>query len=139
QVFVHRNMANIVMPYDVNLMSCLQYAVDYLEVQHIIVCGHYSCMGIQAAFNKENFASPLENWISHIRDVYRTHLKELEKIEDPMAKRRRLVELNVIESCRTVYQMSIVQNRLKQTDPVQPFATPRIHAVVYDVADGTLK
>ncbi|EKX44592.1 hypothetical protein GUITHDRAFT_152909 [Guillardia theta CCMP2712] len=139
EVFVCRNMANIVLPFDVNLMSALQYAVDYLEVQHIIVCGHYSCEGINIALNKENYASPLENWISHVRNVYRAHADVLDAIPDEEQRKRKLVELNVMESCMNVYQLAIVQNRLKMTKPTQPYSTPRIHACVYETGTGELK
>lgn len=139
EVFVSRNMANIVSKHDINLMSALQYAVDYLEVPHIIVCGHYSCSGVRAALNNENFASPLENWVAQIREVYRIHAEELEAIEDKEERLRKLVECNVIESCRSVYDLTIVQNRLKATSQSQLYATPRIHALVYDVASGELK
>eukprot|EP00961_Rhodomonas_salina_P060012 805935-Rhodomonas_salina.2 len=139
EVFVHRNIANVVMKNDVNLLSGLQYAVDVLEVEHIIVCGHYNCGGIAASLTPANFAAPLENWVSHIRNVYRIHADELDPIKDQDEKLKKLVQFNVKEQCLNVYELAIVQARLKDSSSSQPFATPRIHAAVYDVGTGKLE
>lgn len=96
-VFVHRNIANQVANTDVNCLSVLQYAVDVLKVKHIVVCGHYDCGGIKAASLLADHKSPLENWLRNIRDTRRLYKSELEEIKDPIARHRRLVEINVIE------------------------------------------
>jgi carbonic anhydrase len=96
-VFVHRNIANQVISTDFNCMSVIQYAVDVLKVKHIIVCGHYDCGGVRAATELRDHSSPLENWLRHIRDIYRIHKNELDSITDSNQRRRRLVELNVVE------------------------------------------
>jgi carbonic anhydrase len=96
-VFVHRNIANQVINVDVNCLSVIQYAVSVLNVKHIIVCGHYDCGGVRAATECIDHGSPLENWLSAIRDTYRLHKTELDEIADLNQRRRRLVELNVIE------------------------------------------
>lgn len=102
-VFVHRNIANQVLGTDVNCLSVIQYAVEVLKVKHIIVCGHYDCGGVRAATELTDHGSPLENWLRNIRDSYRIHKTELDSIEDINTRRRRLVELNVIEQVRTLY------------------------------------
>lgn len=99
-VFVHRNVANMVVNTDFNCMSVIQYAVDVLKVKHIIVCGHYDCGGIRASLEQWDHKSPLENWLRNIRDTYRLHMDELNAIEDYRLRQRRLVELNVIEQVR---------------------------------------
>jgi carbonic anhydrase len=96
-VFVHRNIANQVLNVDVNCLSVIQYAVSVLKVKHIIVCGHYDCGGVRAATECIDHGSPLENWLSAIRDTYRLHKVELDAITDLNQRRKRLVELNVIE------------------------------------------
>jgi carbonic anhydrase len=96
-VFVHRNIANMVGNTDFNCMSVIQYAVDILEVKHIIVCGHYDCGGVKAALEAIDHRSPLENWLRNIRDTYRLHRVELNGIASGVERQRRLVELNVIE------------------------------------------
>mmetsp|Transcript_18587 Transcript_18587/g.43199 ORF Transcript_18587/g.43199 Transcript_18587/m.43199 type:complete len:281 (-) Transcript_18587:402-1244(-) len=138
-VFVHRNIANTVMTQDFNLLSGLQYAVDVLEVEHIIVCGHSNCGGVAASTTPEGIASPLENWVAHIGDVYRSHQEELNAIEDTQERLGRLTVLNVVESCQTVYMLNLVQRRLAETASVNPYPTPRIHAMVYNVGTGELE
>ena len=96
-LFVHRNVANMVVNTDFNVMSVIQYAVDYLQVKHIIVCGHYDCGGVKAALTQVDHKAPLENWLRNIRDTYRLHREELNGIEDITARQRRAVELNVVE------------------------------------------
>jgi len=140
QVFVHRNIANVVMKQDMNLMSGLQYATDVLEVNHIIVCGHYLCAGVEASLSADNFAPPLETWVSHIQDVYRLHQTELDSISDRQKRLDRLVELHVMEQCLNIYDLALVQNRLEETkdDKEKKFPTPRIHGVVYDIGTGKI-
>jgi carbonic anhydrase len=96
-VFVHRNIANMVVNTDFSCMSVIQFAVSVLKVKHIIVCGHYDCGGIKASLDKNDYSSPLCNWVRNIRDTYRLHREELNAITDLRMRQRRLVELNVIE------------------------------------------
>jgi len=96
-IFVHRNIANMVVGTDANIMSVIQYAVAALKVKHIIVCGHYDCGGVKASMEKTDHGSPLEDWLRNIRDVYRLHKNELSAIPDKALRTRRLVELNVVE------------------------------------------
>ena len=96
-VFVHRNIANMVVNTDFNCMSVIQFAVSVLKVKHIIVCGHYDCGGIKASLHTNDYSSPLCNWVRNIRDTYRLHRDELNAIPDPRLRQRRLVELNVVE------------------------------------------
>ena len=96
-VFVHRNVGNLVVNIDFNCLSVIQYAVEVLEVKHIIVCGHYDCGGIRAALERFDHKSPLENWLRNIRDTYRLHKAEMDALPTLVLKQRRLVELNVIE------------------------------------------
>lgn len=140
-VFVTRNVANMVVNTDVNLMSVLQYATDFLKVKHIIVCGHYDCGGVKAAMTNVNHGSPLENWLRNIRDVYRLHKNELDQIPELRDRQRRLVELNVIEQCLNVFKSHVVQKRRLESfrDPKQAFTEPRIHAMVYEPGEGKLK
>ena len=140
-VFVHRNIANQALGSDINCMSVIQYAVNVLKVPHIIVCGHYDCGGVRASMENTNHGSPLENWLRNIRDVYRLNRQELDAIADPAAKQRRLVEINVVEQCLNIFKTGVVQRRRLATfcDPESEYTQPRIHAMVYDVADGILK
>ena len=142
-VFVHRNIANMVVNTDFNCMSVIQYAVDVLQVKHIIVCGHYDCGGVKAALTNTDHRSPLENWLRNIRDTYRLHKDELNAIQDPMARQRRLVELNVVEQCLNIYKTAVVQRRRVQTHLESKeigskftFAEPRVHAFVYEPTTG---
>ena len=138
-VFVQRSVANMVVNTDNNLLSALQYAIAYLKIPHIIVCGHYECGGVRAAVTRFNHMPPLENWLRNIRDVYRLHRKELDAIKDPNARHRRLVELNVVEQCLNVYKTGVVQRRRVETKNEPPYPVPQIHGVVFDPKDGILK
>jgi len=138
-VFVSRNVGNIVVNTDNNLLSALQYAVAYLKIPHIIVCGHYECTGIRAAVTRFNHMPPLENWLRNIRDVYRVHRKELDRIKDPEERHRRLVELNVVEQCVNLYKTGVVQRRRLETKNEGPYPVPQIHGVVYDPKEGILR
>jgi carbonic anhydrase len=109
------------------------------QVDHIIVCGHTNCGGIAASTTPEGISSPLENWVAHIGDVYRSHQDELNAIQDTTERLNRLVVLNVVESCQSVYMLNLVQRRLAETAAVNPYPTPRIHGVVYNVGNGELE
>ncbi|KAJ9467266.1 Carbonic anhydrase [Diplonema papillatum] len=139
ELFVHRNVGNLC-PNDLNFLSVLEYAVDFLEVPHIIVCGHYDCGAVRNSAKTQDIGL-LENWIRHVRDVRRLHDDELGAIEDEEKQLRRLVELNVKEQCLNVFKSSCVQkHRARTSDKSKyPFATPRVHAMVFDPADGVLQ
>jgi len=132
EMFVHRNIANMVVHTDINMLSVLQYAVEVLKVRHIIVCGHYGCGGVLAAISDKQFGL-IDNWLTNIKDVMRLHELEFLRIQDPELKARRLVELNVIEQVRNLYKTSIIQNALKSENP------PQLHGLVYDLGEGLLK
>ncbi|HMU02944.1 MAG TPA: carbonic anhydrase, partial [Saprospiraceae bacterium] len=109
EVFVHRNIANMVLHTDMNMLSVLDYAVNVLEVRHVIVCGHYGCGGVKAAMGNANIGL-IDNWIRHIKDVYRFHHMELDNIADENERFDRFVELNVQEQVMDLAKTSIVQN-----------------------------
>jgi carbonic anhydrase len=131
EVFVHRNIANMVVHSDMNMLSVLSYAVDVLKVKHIIVCGHYGCGGVIAAMKNQQFGL-IDNWLRHIKDVYRYHHVELDAIEDEDLRARRLVEVNVQEQVHDLGKTSIVQNAWKRNQPLH------IHGWVYDIKDGLI-
>ena len=131
-IFVHRNIANMVIHSDMNMLSVLSYAVEVLKVKHIIVCGHYGCGGVLAAMENKQFGL-IDNWLRHIKDVYRLHFKELDAIANKKDRADRLVELNVIEQVQDLGKTSIVQNAWKREQPLH------IHGWVYDVKDGIIK
>lgn len=131
QIFVHRNIANLVVHTDINLLSVLHYAVNHLEVEHAIVCGHYGCGGIEAALTSQNYGL-IDNWLRNIKDVYRLHHEELDLLE-PSARVRRLVELNVIEQVYNLCKTSCVQEAWRRKKPLF------VHGWVYDVSEGLLR
>ncbi len=131
-VFVHRNIANVVINTDLNCMSVLQYAVEVLKVEHVIICGHYGCGGVTAALSAQSFGL-IDNWLRSIKDVYRTYKTELRAYPDQIALERRLVELNVIESVYSLGKTSILQRAWKER------GFPRLHGWVYDIADGLIR
>jgi len=140
QVFCVRNVANLVVATDFNLMAALQYAVNVLKVPHIVVCGHYDCGGIRASTEVRDHVPPLENWLRNIRDVYRLHRVELDLITDSEMRHRRLVELNVVEQCINLFKTGAIQRRRLETFKKEcRLTTPRIHACVYDPATGYMK
>lgn len=139
EIYVTRNVANLVVNTDFNMMSVLQFAVEFLQVEHIIVCGHYKCGGVAAALELMDHTSPLENWIRNIRDTVRLHKEELLAIPDIKARQRRLVEINVREQCINLYKTAVVQRRRAFTHVSDGFAFPRIHGVTYDPDTGELK
>lgn len=109
EIFVHRNIANVVVNSDMNMLSVLDYAVNVLEVRYIIVCGHYGCGGVAAAMSNKQFGL-IDNWLRHIKDAYRLHSSEVDRIADPQAQQDKMVEFNVIESVYNLSKTSIVQN-----------------------------
>jgi len=130
EVFVHRNIANMVISIDLNVMSVLNYAVEHLKVNHVVVCGHYFCGGVKAAMQADDLGV-LNPWLRNIRDVYRIHKNELNAIEDETQKYNRLVELNVQEQCIN----------LIKTAEVQKAVTDRglqVHGWVFDIHSGKL-
>ncbi len=131
-IFVHRNIANLVIHSDVNLLSVIYYAVEYLKVRHIIVCGHSSCGGIQAAMSEESFGF-LDNWLNHIKDVYRYHEDELSKIPDPVQRSDAMAMVNVRQQVYNLSKVSFIR---------QKWATgefPALHGWFYQIRDGMLK
>jgi carbonic anhydrase len=132
EVFVHRNIANVVPNTDLNVMSVIEYAVAHLQVKHIIVCGHYNCGGVQAALSHTDMGL-LNPWLRNIRDVYRLYEKELDEIEDEGQKYARLIELNVLEQCRNVIKTATVQKSYHEN------RFPIVHGWVFDLKDGLLK
>ncbi|MRI62487.1 carbonic anhydrase [Ornithobacterium rhinotracheale] len=131
EVFVHRNIANVVSTLDMSATAVIQYAVEHLKVKHIIVCGHYGCGGVKAAMLPEDYGL-LNPWLRNIRDVYRLHRVELDAIEDDKKRYDRLVELNVEEQCVNVIKMACVQERYILDD------YPIVHGWVFDIATGKL-
>lgn len=132
EIFVHRNIANMVVHSDMNMLSVLDYAVNVLKVKHVIVCGHYGCGGVQAAMNNRQYGL-VENWIRHIKDVYRIHETELEAIENLKERFDRFVELNVYEQVFDLSKTSIIQNAWDSRNE------PKIHGWVFDMGTGLLK
>lgn len=130
-IFVHRNIANMVIHSDMNMLSVLSYAVDVLKVKHIIVCGHYGCGGVLAAMESQQLGL-IDNWLRHIKDVYRFNASVLDDIQDKDARARKFVELNVIEQVGHLGKTSIVQNAWKRNQLLT------LHGWAYDVADGII-
>lgn len=132
EVFVHRNIANMVVHSDMNMLSVLDYAVNVLKVKHIIVCGHYGCGGVQAAMTNKHIGL-IDNWIRHIKDVYRFHQDELNAIENETERFNRFVELNVVEQVLDLAKTSIVQTAWEGGQQVH------VHGWVYGIHDGIIK
>lgn len=132
EVFVHRNIANMVVHSDMNMLSVLDYAVNVLKVEHVIVCGHYGCGGIKAAMGN-NSIGLIDNWIRHIKNIYRLHKKELDGIQDEEVRFNRFVELNVIEQVYDLAKTSIVQGAWRQDQKLH------LHGWVYGVGSGIIK
>lgn len=133
EIFVHRNIANLVIHTDVNLLSVLDYAVRMLHVKHIIVCGHYGCGGVGAALGNHNADLVLNMWLRQIKDVYMLYEKELTAITDEKQKACRLVELNVVEQVKHLAKTSIIQRAWKHDQ------IPHLHGWVYGLEDGKIK
>ncbi|MCB1181541.1 MAG: carbonate dehydratase [Chlamydiia bacterium] len=132
EIFVHRNVANLVPHTDFNCLSVLQYGIEYLNVRHVIICGHYGCGGVAAAMKNAQFGL-VDNWLRNIRDVYSREKKELDSIAGTIQKYQRLVELNVLHQVMNVCHTTIVQNAWAEQKKLS------IHGWVYDVATGLLK
>ncbi|MDE3252576.1 MAG: carbonic anhydrase [Bacteroidota bacterium] len=133
EIFVHRNIANLVIHTDVNLLSVLEYAVVHLKVKHVIVCGHYGCGGIKAAMTNHDYKQVLNMWLRNIKDVYNLHKTELESHTDEESKFDRLVELNVQEQVLHLAKTSIIQKAWQKEQ------RPDLHGWVYGLKDGIIK
>ncbi|MER2600141.1 MAG: carbonate dehydratase [Caldilineales bacterium] len=131
-VFVHRNIANLVVHTDINCLSVLQYAVDVLQVQHVIVCGHYGCGGVQAALSGQSFGL-IDNWLRHIKDVYLAHSAEMEELSDETQRWDRLCEINVLQQVANVCYTTIVQDAWRRGQALS------VHGLIYDLRNGMLK
>lgn len=133
EIFVHRNVANLVINTDVNVLSVLDFAVNHLKIKDVIVCGHYGCGGIKAATTQKDFKPVLNMWLRNIKDVYRLHHEELDKIKDEEKRADRLVELNVQEQVYNLAKTSIIQRAWQQEK------RPDLHGWVYGLKDGIIK
>jgi carbonic anhydrase len=132
EMFVHRNVANVVVHTDFNCLSVMQYAVDVLKVNHIIVCGHDGCGGVKAAMENVQFGL-IDNWLRHVQDVMDEHKEELAKLEDESERLDRLCELNVIEQVKSVSRTTIVQNAWQRGQELV------VHGWIYGLQDGLLR
>jgi len=132
ELFVHRNVANLCVHTDFNCLSVLEYGINFLEIKHVIVCGHYGCGGVEAALGNRSLGL-VDNWLRNIRDVYAINKQELDAIEDQVARYKRLVELNVVQQVRNVCHTTIVQNAWARGQPLW------VHGWVYDLETGRLK
>lgn len=133
EIFVHRNIANVVVHTDVNLSAVLDYAVNYLKVKHVIVCGHYGCGGVKAAMTNKDYKPILNKWLRNIKDVYRIYREELDAIADEEERADRLVELNVKEQVMNLAKMSTIQRAWKHEK------RPDLHGWAYGLKDGFIK
>jgi carbonic anhydrase len=133
QIFVHRNIANMVVNTDLNLLSVLQYAVEVLKVQHVIVCGHYGCGGIRAAMNQQYYGGIINHWLKNIKDIYRLHRDEVDALTTEDERVDRLTELNVKEQIFNLAKTSIIQSAWKHEQ------RPQLHGWVYGLQDGIIK
>lgn len=132
EIFVHRNIANVCVHSDMNMLSVLDYAVNVLKVKHVVVAGHYGCGGVAAAMSNKQFGL-IDNWLRHIKDVYRLHANELQLISDDELRLSRLVELNVVEQVYNLCKTSIIQNAWKERVDLE------VHGWVIDISTGLLK
>jgi carbonic anhydrase len=132
EIFVHRNIANMVVHTDINLLSVLEYAVEVLKVNHIIVCGHYGCGGVKAAMGNHSLGI-INKWLRNIKDVYRIHRDEIDKIENEEDRTNKLIEFNVSEQIMNLAKTSIIQKAWKQDQ------RPHLHGWVYGLNDGIIK
>ncbi len=132
ELFVHRNVANVVVHTDLNCLSCIEYAVDALHVRHIIVCGHYGCGGVLAALRDDRLGL-IDNWLRHIQDVRQLHDAELRALPSEAARHARLCELNVIEQAINVCKTTVVQDAWRRNQPLT------IHGWIYGLDDGLLR
>jgi carbonic anhydrase len=132
ELFVHRNVANVVVHTDLNCLSVLQYAVDVLRVRHVIVCGHYGCGGVRAAYERAKFGL-IDNWLRHVQDVRQKHAAMVDAVADPVHAVDVLCELNVVEQALNVCGTTIVQDAWQRAQPL------KVHAVIYRLGDGLLR
>lgn len=132
ELFVHRNIANLVVHTDFNMLSVVQYAVEVLKVKHVIICGHYGCGGVRAAMSRKHLGL-INKWLRHIKDIYRLHATELDSMPDEERRNDRLAELNVYEQVHHLAELSFVQWAWKQEK------RPSIHGWIYDMRTGYLK
>ncbi len=132
EIFVHRNIANLVVHNDLNMLSVLEYAVNVLKVKHVIVCGHYGCGGVQAAMGDHSYGI-IDNWLINIKDVYHNHKNELNKLEKEDERFDRLVELNVHEQVQNLAKTTIVQSAWKNKQDL------KIHGWIYELETGNIK
>jgi carbonic anhydrase len=131
EVFVHRNIANVVVHTDLNCLSVIQFAVDILKVRHIILCGHYGCSGVHAAMTKHRIGLS-DNWLRHVQDVAAKHGGELDKVADEERRHRRLCELNAREQVENIAQCTAVQEAWERGQPLE------VHGWIYDLKDGLI-
>jgi carbonic anhydrase len=132
EMFVHRNVANVVVHADLNCLSTIQFAVDVLKVRHIIVCGHYGCGGVLAALRDDTLGL-IDNWLRHVQDVRGKHEDELAKLRNETDRHRRLCELNVIEQAANVERTTVLHDARKRKQRVD------VHSWIYDIRDGLLR
>ncbi len=131
-MFVHRNVANVVVHTDLNCLSAIQFAVEVLRIEHIIVCGHYGCGGVLAALRDDNLGL-IDNWLRHVQDVWRKHKSQIDALPTETARHERLCELNVVEQVVNVSQTTVVRDAWKRGQ------TLAVHGWIYDVSDGLLR
>ncbi len=129
EIFVHRNIANVIVHTDMNMLSVLDYAVNVLEVKHVVVCGHYGCGGVIAALTNKTYGI-IDNWLRHIKDIYRLHASELDLISDEVQRANRLVEFNVLEGVHNLCKTSIIQNAWVNGKDLT------VHGWVYELSTG---
>ena len=132
EVFVHRNVANVVHSSDMNLLSALEFAVEALSIREVIVCGHYGCGGVRAAMDRQSHGL-IDNWLRHVQDVQRDHQKELRAIAGDDARVDRLCELNVVEQVRNIARTTIVQDAWRRGDEL------KLHGWIYGLKDGIIR
>jgi carbonic anhydrase len=132
EIFIHRNIANMVVHTDLNLLSVLEYAVNVLKVKHVVVCGHYGCGGVKAAMGRHDYGI-INKWLRNIKDVYRIHRDEVDGLETEEDKLNKLIELNVQEQVLNLAKTSIIQRSWKERN------APQIHGWVYSLRDGIIK
>lgn len=131
EIFIHRNVANVVSHTDVNLLSVLQYAVEVLEISHVVVCGHYGCGGVQAALNNKSYGF-IDMWLRHIKDAYCQHKHEVDAAPDEQQRFNRMVEANVKQQVRNLAKTTIIQAAWKKRKK------PYLHGWVFDLSDGVI-
>jgi carbonic anhydrase len=130
EIFVHRNIANMVVSVDLNAMSVINYAVKHLKVKHVVICGHYECGGVKAAMSSTDLGI-LNPWLRNIRDVYRIHANELDVIQDERTRYNRLIELNVFEQCVNLCKTEVIQEAILKNGVT-------VHSWVFDIKTGEL-